>query len=60
MSIWATITFKAAAGATLVRLEGGSHKLHEVDWDEIIASIVEHTGRLLTRLKAIRRMTVPG
>jgi hypothetical protein len=31
-----------------------------VDWDEIIASIVEHTGRLLTRLKAIRRMTVPG
>jgi hypothetical protein len=40
-------------------LEGGSHKLHEVDWDEIIVSIVEHTGRLLTRLKAIRR-TVPG
>jgi pimeloyl-ACP methyl ester carboxylesterase len=36
---------EAVAGATLVRLEGGGHELHEADWDEIIASIVEHTGR---------------
>ena len=36
---------EAVAGVILVRLEGGGHELHEVDWDEIIASIVEHTGR---------------
>jgi pimeloyl-ACP methyl ester carboxylesterase len=36
---------EAVAGAILVRLEGGGHELHEADWDEIIASIVEHTGR---------------
>jgi pimeloyl-ACP methyl ester carboxylesterase len=36
---------EAVAGAILVRLEGGGHELYEADWDEIIASIVEHTGR---------------
>jgi pimeloyl-ACP methyl ester carboxylesterase len=36
---------EAVAGAILVRLEGGGHELHEADWDVIIASIVEHTGR---------------
>jgi pimeloyl-ACP methyl ester carboxylesterase len=32
-------------GATLVRLEGGGHELHEADWQEIIAAIVAHTGQ---------------
>jgi len=33
------------AGATLVRLEGGGHELHEAHWDTIITAIVAHTGR---------------
>lgn len=33
------------AGATSVRLEGTGHELHEADWEQIIGSIVEHTGR---------------
>ena len=32
-------------GATMVRLEGGGHELHEADWDAIIAAIVGHTSR---------------
>jgi pimeloyl-ACP methyl ester carboxylesterase len=32
------------AGATLVSLKGTGHELHPADWDDIIASIVEHTG----------------
>jgi pimeloyl-ACP methyl ester carboxylesterase len=36
---------EAVWGAILVRLDGGGHELHEADWDQIIASIVEHTGR---------------
>lgn len=36
---------QAVAGATLVRLQGGAHELHEAHWPEIIAVIVEHTGR---------------
>lgn len=35
---------EAVDGARLVRLEGGGHELHRNDWDEIIASIVEHTS----------------
>ncbi|HEV8388444.1 MAG TPA: alpha/beta hydrolase [Dongiaceae bacterium] len=34
--------------ATLVRLRGGGHELHEADWDEIIAAIVAHTARQRT------------
>jgi alpha/beta hydrolase fold. len=33
------------AGATLVRLDGGGHELHEAHWDTIITAIVAHTGR---------------
>jgi pimeloyl-ACP methyl ester carboxylesterase len=36
---------EAVAGASIVRLEGAGHELHEADWDEIIAAIVDHTGR---------------
>jgi pimeloyl-ACP methyl ester carboxylesterase len=32
-------------GATMVRLGGGGHELHEADWDRIIAAIVGHSGR---------------
>ena len=32
-------------GATMVRLEGGGHELHEADWDAIIAAIIDHSGR---------------
>ena len=32
-------------GATLVRLEGGGHELHQAHWDTIIAAIIDHTGR---------------
>jgi hypothetical protein len=32
------------AGATLRRLKGSGHELHETDWGQIIASIIEHTG----------------
>ncbi len=35
---------KAVPGAKLVRLEGGGHELHPVDWDTIIGAIVEHTS----------------
>jgi len=35
---------RTVAGASIVRIQGGGHELHEADWDEIIASIVEHTG----------------
>ena len=31
---------RAIAGATLIRLEGGGHELHEADWDDIIGAIV--------------------
>jgi pimeloyl-ACP methyl ester carboxylesterase len=31
-------------GATMVRLEGGGHELHEADWDTIVAAIIDHTG----------------
>ena len=31
--------------ATMVRLEGGGHELHEADWDAIVAAIIDHTGR---------------
>ncbi|HEY7034536.1 MAG TPA: alpha/beta hydrolase [Thermomicrobiales bacterium] len=34
----------AVAGATLVRIEGGGHELHQADWDTIIGAIVDHTG----------------
>ena len=33
----------AVAGARLIRLEGGGHELHEMDWDRIIAAIADHT-----------------
>jgi pimeloyl-ACP methyl ester carboxylesterase len=36
---------RIVAGATMVRLEGGGHELHEADWDAIIAAIIDHTGR---------------
>jgi pimeloyl-ACP methyl ester carboxylesterase len=36
---------KKVPGATLVRLEGSGHELHEADWDQIIAAIVAHTRR---------------
>ncbi|MGH9201790.1 MAG: alpha/beta fold hydrolase, partial [Vicinamibacterales bacterium] len=36
---------ETVAGATLVRLDGGGHELHEADWHEIIDAIVAHTGR---------------
>jgi pimeloyl-ACP methyl ester carboxylesterase len=36
---------RIVAGATMVRLEGGGHELHEADWDTIIAAIVDHTAR---------------
>jgi pimeloyl-ACP methyl ester carboxylesterase len=36
----------AVAGASLVRLEGGGHELHEADWNTIIDSIVTQTSRL--------------
>ena len=32
-------------GATMVRLEGGGHELHEADWDIIVAAIIGHTAR---------------
>jgi pimeloyl-ACP methyl ester carboxylesterase len=32
-------------GATMVRLEGGGHELHEADWDTIIDAILDHTER---------------
>lgn len=35
---------QAVAGASLVRLDGSGHELHEADWDEISAAIVEHTA----------------
>jgi pimeloyl-ACP methyl ester carboxylesterase len=35
---------RAVPDATLVRLEGGGHELHEAHWDRIIAAIVSHTG----------------
>jgi pimeloyl-ACP methyl ester carboxylesterase len=35
---------RIVAGATMVRLEGGGHELHEADWDTIIAAIIDHTG----------------
>ena len=31
-------------GATMVRVEGGGHELHEADWDTIVAAIVAHTA----------------
>ncbi len=34
---------QAVAGARLVRLEGGGHELHALDWDRIIAAIAAHT-----------------
>jgi pimeloyl-ACP methyl ester carboxylesterase len=33
----------AVKGATLVRIEGGGHELHEADWPEIIGAIIRHT-----------------
>jgi NAD(P)-dependent dehydrogenase (short-subunit alcohol dehydrogenase family) len=33
----------SVGGATLVRIEGGGHELHEADWPRIIAAIVVHT-----------------
>jgi pimeloyl-ACP methyl ester carboxylesterase len=36
---------QAVGGAKLVRIEGGGHELHKVDWDTMIAAIVSHTGR---------------
>ena len=35
---------EAVRGARLVRLEGGGHELHPIDWDTIIGAIVEHTA----------------
>jgi len=32
-------------GATMVRLEGGGHELHEADWDAIVTAVIDHTGR---------------
>ena len=40
---------QAVAGARLVRLEGGGHELHPMDWDRIIAAITAHTA---TKVKA--------
>jgi pimeloyl-ACP methyl ester carboxylesterase len=36
---------KMVSNATLVRIAGGGHELHEADWDQMIAAIVSHTGR---------------
>ena len=36
---------QAVPGARLVRLEGGGHELHEAHWPQIIAALIEHTGR---------------
>jgi len=36
---------RIVAGATMVRLEGGGHELHEADWDTVIAAIIGHTDR---------------
>lgn len=35
---------QAVTGATLLRLEGTGHELHEASWDEITAAIAVHTG----------------
>lgn len=35
----------AADDSTLLRVEGGGHELHEGDWQQIIAAIIEHTKR---------------
>jgi pimeloyl-ACP methyl ester carboxylesterase len=35
---------RIVAGASMVRVQGGGHELHEVDWDTIIAAIVAHTA----------------
>ena len=36
---------RIVAGATMVRLEGGGHELHEADWDTIIGAIIDHPAR---------------
>jgi pimeloyl-ACP methyl ester carboxylesterase len=35
---------QSVPGATLVRVEGGGHELHEGDWDQILDALVAHTA----------------
>jgi pimeloyl-ACP methyl ester carboxylesterase len=35
---------EAVPGATLVKVEGGGHELHENDWDQMLEAIVAHTA----------------
>jgi pimeloyl-ACP methyl ester carboxylesterase len=35
----------AVAGSRLVRIEGGGHEIHEMDWPQYLDEIVAHTGR---------------
>lgn len=35
----------AVSGSRLVRIGGGGHELHEMDWPQIIDEIAAHTGR---------------
>ena len=45
---------EAVRGARLVRLEGGGHELHPIDWDTIIGAIVEHTAPASVRGSQVR------
>jgi pimeloyl-ACP methyl ester carboxylesterase len=40
-----TALAETVPGATLVRLDGGGHELHEAHWDTIVAAIIDHTDR---------------
>jgi pimeloyl-ACP methyl ester carboxylesterase len=42
---------RAVPGASLVRLDGGGHELHEADWDTIITAIVSHTSDAAKRVQ---------
>jgi pimeloyl-ACP methyl ester carboxylesterase len=51
---------EAVAHAAIVRLEGTGHELHEADWDEIIAAIVDHTGQVAERRSTLEDQQAGG